>query len=114
MDDNRSHDPQTYAVFLYPEALETLGEAIKPYMHEGRNGPHLLCNAIDTGGALIQMTMDARTSDGEPVQMQLMLPGSMVRMIVSARSDEVFGFSPRVPVPAGKLPPVGEDEPKTG
>ena len=105
-------DTQAYAVFLYDKALETLGDAIKPYLHEGKGGPHVLCREIDAGGALTEMTLDAQTSAGEPVQMQLMVPTSMVRMIISARSDETFGFGPRMPVPAGQLPPVSEEKPE--
>ncbi|GAA5076822.1 hypothetical protein [Lysobacter panacisoli] len=99
---------QGYAVFLYPQALEVLGAAIRPYMQDGPHGPHVLCRAIDTGGALIEMTLEARTVEGHAVEVELMIPANMVRMIVSARSDGVFGFGPRV-MPqeaAGTLPPM--------
>jgi hypothetical protein len=37
-----------------------------------------------------------------------MVPGSMVRMIVSAHGDEQFGFQPRFGgAPVQTLPPVG-------
>ncbi len=100
---------QGYAVFLYPQALEILGEAIRPYLHDGPHGPHVLCSAIDTGGALIEMTLQGRTGDGQAVEIELMIPSNMVRMIVSARSDGAFGFGPRVyPAQASptSLPPV--------
>lgn len=84
-----------YAVFLFPQALEVLGEAIKPYLLDGAAGPHVLCREIDTAGALIEMTLEMQTSEGRPVSLELMVPTSMVRMIVSARSDEAFGFGPR-------------------
>lgn len=86
-------DTNGYAVYFFPPALEALGEAIKPYLVEGPHGAHVLCREIDTGGSLIEMTLDGRGS-GEPVQVELMVPASMVRMIVSARSDESFGFGP--------------------
>ncbi|MEG3792210.1 hypothetical protein V1318_18990 [Lysobacter sp. CCNWLW3] len=84
-----------YAVFLFPQALEALGEAIKPYLLDGPAGPHVLCREIDTAGALIEMTLEMQTSEGRPVSLELMVPTSMVRMIVSARSDGAFGFGPR-------------------
>ncbi|SFK78554.1 hypothetical protein [Lysobacter sp. cf310] len=84
-----------YAVFLFPQAMEALGEAIKPYLLDGPAGPHVLCREIDTAGALIEMTLEMQTSEGRPVSLELMVPTSMVRMIVSARSDEAFGFGPR-------------------
>ena len=98
-----------YAVFLYPQALEILGEAIRPYLHDGPHGPHVLCGAIDTGGALIEMTLQGRTAEGQDVEIELMIPTGMVRMIVSARSDAVFGFGPRVYAPepgTSALPPA--------
>ena len=86
-----------YAVFFFPQALEALGEAIKPYLIDGPTGLHVLCREIDTGGALIEMTLDGQTADGRPMQIDLMVPQSMVRMVVSARDDGLFGFAPRAP-----------------
>ncbi len=84
-----------YVVFFFPPALEALGEAIKPYLADGPAGAHVLCKEIDTAGALVEMTLEAHTADGKPAQIELMVPASMVRMIVSARSDDSFGFGPR-------------------
>ena len=39
-----------YAVFFFPQALEALGDAIKPYLVEGQGGLHVLCREIDTAG----------------------------------------------------------------
>ncbi len=86
-----------YVVFFFPQALESLGEAIKPYLVEGPPEPHLLCREIDTGGALVEMLIEGTTPEGKIVQVELMVPGSMIRMIVSARSDGAFGFRPRLP-----------------
>ena len=97
-----------YAVFFFPQALEALGDAIKPYLQDSPAGPHLVCKEIDTGGALLEMTLEGMTSDGRAVQLELMVPGSMVRMIVSSQSDGSFGFGPRVAAsPVQDLPPVG-------
>lgn len=88
-----------YAVFFFPPALEALGEAIKPYLVEGPAGAHVLCKEIDTAGALIEMTLEAQAADGRTALVELMVPGSMVRMIVSAHSDGSFGFGPRKATP---------------
>ena len=96
-----------YAVFFFPQALEALGDAIKPYLQDSPAGPHLLCREIDTGGALIEMTLEAVTTEGRSVQLELMVPGSMVRMIVSSQSDGNFGFGPRVQPVAAVLPAAG-------
>ena len=96
-----------YAVFFFPQALEALGDAIKPYLQDGPMGPHVICNEIDTGGALLEMTIQGVTTDGKAVMLELMVPGSMVRMVVSSQSDATFGFGPRIPVPVTELPAVG-------
>jgi hypothetical protein len=96
-----------YAVFFFPQALEALGDAIKPYLQDGPMGPHVICNEIDTGGALLEMTIQGVTSEGKAVMLELMVPGSMVRMVVSSQSDATFGFGPRIPVPVTMLPAVG-------
>ena len=98
-----------YAVFFFPQALEALGDAIKPYLQDGPMGPHVLCNEIDTGGALLEMTIQGLTTDGKTVMLELMVPGSMVRMVVSSQSDASFGFGPRIPIPEA-VPGSGDGE----
>ena len=105
------NDLNGYAVFFFPQALEALGDAIKPYLQEGKAGPHLLCREIDTGGALVEMTLDGRTPQGQQVDLELMVPTSMVRMIVSARGEEAFGFGPRT---AAVAPVVEEADAQAG
>lgn len=113
------NDSNGYAVFFFPNALDTLGEAIKPYLQDGPAGPHVPCREVDTGGSFIEMTLEGRTADGRDMALELMVPGAMVRMIVSARSDGSFGFYDRnrplvvmmepgiTPVPEpGTMPPA--------
>ncbi|MGQ4583115.1 hypothetical protein [Lysobacter sp. F60174L2] len=95
-------DNNGYAVFFYPKALEALGAGIQPYLQEGAAGTHIVCREVDTGGALIRMTIDARTTAGETIALELLVPTSMVLMIVSARTDEAFGFGPRIAVDAAR------------
>ncbi len=96
-----------YAVFFFPPALEALGDAIKPYLQDSPSGPHVLCNEIDTGGALLEMTIQGVTRDGGSVMLDLMVPTSMVRMIVSSQNDASFGFGPRVAEAMVSMPLVG-------
>lgn len=84
-----------YAVFFFPPALEVLGDAIKPYLQDGPSGPHVPCREVDTAGAFIEMTLEGRTPEGREMALELMVPGNMVRMIVSVRSDGAFGFHDR-------------------
>src|SRR3546814_6392557 len=101
------NDSNGYAVFFFPQALEALGDAIKPYLQESPAGAHVVCNEIDTGGALVEMTLHGHDSQDRDVALELMVPTSMVRMIVSTHSDETFGFGPHV---AAKPEPVRSEE----
>lgn len=103
------NDSSGYAVFFFPQALEALGEAIKPYLQDGPAGAHVLCNEVDTGGALLEMTLHGRSVEGRDMALELMVPTSMVRMIVSTRSDGLFGFASHAPDKAEPvaLPVVG-------
>ena len=89
------NDSAGYAVFFFAPALEALGDAIKPYLQDGPVGPHVPCREVDTGGAFTEMTLQGQAPDGRPIALELMVPGNMVRMIVSAHSDNEFGFYDR-------------------
>ena len=43
-----------YAVFFFPQALEALGDAVKPYLTGQAEGPHIFCKEIDTAGAFTE------------------------------------------------------------
>ena len=100
-----------YAVFFFPNAIEALGEAIKPYLQDSPGGPHILCRDIDVGGALAQLTLEGRTTDGRELDLELMFPTNMVRMIVSARTDPAFGFGPRTAVAPAQAPVIDDEAP---
>ena len=93
--DDVMNDNSGYAVFFFPNALEALGEAIKPYLQDGPLGPHVPCREVDPSGAFIEMTLEGQTTQGQKVALDLMVPGNMVRMIVSAHGDNEFGFHAR-------------------
>ena len=102
-----------YAVFFFPNAIEALGEAIAPYLQDSPGGPHILCRDIDVGGPLTQLTLEGRTTDGRNLDLELMFPTNMVRMVISARTDPAFGFGPRTAVAAAAVadqPPLVDDE----
>ena len=101
------NESEGYAVFFFPQALEALGEAIKPYLVEDAAGAHVLCREIDTSGALVEMTLHGTTQGGKQVEVELMVPSGMVRMIVSMHSDDAFGFGRHIEEPRMALPVVG-------
>jgi hypothetical protein len=106
------NDTNGYAVFFFPQALEVLGDPIRPFLQEGPAGPHVACTTIDTGGAFIEMTLDGRTTEGREVSLELMVPSSMVRMVVSTQSEAMFGFGLRdssaMPVALPVIGPAAE------
>lgn len=81
-----------YAVFFHPAALEALGDPIKPYLSESPYGPHVVCREIDSGGAFFEMTLEGRNAQDQTIEVELMVPTAMVRMVISTHSDEGFGF----------------------
>jgi hypothetical protein len=85
-------DQRLYAVFIHHGALEALGEPIKPYLTNGPHGPHVVCREIDSGGAFFEMLLEGTGADGRPIELELMIPSSMVQMVVSTHSDGAFGF----------------------
>lgn len=85
---------RTYAVFLHPQALEALGPVITPYMSESPAGAYLACAEVDSGGALFEMTLIGRDSAGRPVEVDLMVPAGMIKLVISIRRDDDFGFGP--------------------
>ena len=104
-------DTTGYAVFFFPQALEALGEAIKPYLLERPGGD---ARAVPRDRHRRRLHRDDTRRPGRRRQgsssCELMVPSAMVRMIVSARSDEAFGFGPRIAAAAmASLPPVGAD-----
>lgn len=100
-----------YAVFLFEQAWDALGDAIKPYVQEGPSGPHIPCHVVDTGGAFVEMTLPAKDEKGAAAEVELMIPMAMVRMIVSMHSDIAFGFARRREPRQNALPVVGPTAP---
>lgn len=94
-------DIASYAVFIHAGALEALGEAIKPYLSDGPQGPHLTCKEIDSGGTFFEMVVASHAADGAPVDVELMIPAAMVRLVISMHSEGAFGF--RHPLRTTKL-----------
>jgi hypothetical protein len=84
-----------YAVYFHANALEALGEAINPYLTQGPNGPHIVCNDIDTGGVLCEMNVCGKNADGKDIETEVMVPVAMIRMVLQiASGDGLFGFAP--------------------
>lgn len=106
-------EPETgYVVYLYDSSLETLGDAIEPYLQEHPSGKRICCREIDSGGSFFEMVLDRNAAGDAAAEIELIIPSNMVRMVVSTRDEEAFGFSRRrAPAPVASLPVVGPDAP---
>lgn len=102
---------ECYAVFLHDSSMEALGDAITPYLRDDPRGRHVCCRAVDTAGGFVEMTIDAQTDDGSRAEVEVIVPSNMVKLIVSMRSDGVFGFAVRGSIASGQLPVVGPGAP---
>src|SRR5436190_13525937 len=71
-----------YAVYFHTNALEALGDGIKPYLTQGPNGPHIVCNDLDTGGTLCEMNVCGKNADGKDIETEVMVPVAMIRLVV--------------------------------
>ena len=85
----------SYAVFLFPQAIEVLGDAIKPYLSEGPTGAHIVCTSVDASGGFFEVSVPGRDREGNDVVAQLMLPNAFIKFVVSLHNDQSFGFSVR-------------------
>ena len=97
---------RTYAVFLYPPALEALGPIITPYLSESPGGQYLAAAEVDSGGALFEVTLIGKDGEGRPVEVDLMVPSGMIKLVISIRRDGDFGFGPHVPDIVAAPPPT--------
>ena len=81
-----------------PQIDVALGGIIAPYLQHEGGEPRLLCREVDTGGALIELTVMLPNEEGGEMEVELMMPGNMVRMIVSVKHDGRFGFGRKAEV----------------
>ncbi|MBS0215385.1 MAG: hypothetical protein JSR50_06455 [Proteobacteria bacterium] len=96
-------DTTGYDVYLFPNAIEALGDAGKPYLKDGPGGSHFSCKDVDTSGILTEMTLDA----GDGKEVEVMIPTNMVRMIVSnSGTAGEFGFGRRGATVEPGIPPA--------
>lgn len=101
-------DDTEYAVYLHPGALESLGEAITPFLTQGPHGPHLLCTEIDTGGALCEMCVQSPGTEGGRQCSEVMIPIAMIRLVLSVGvAGDRFGFRQRARTEPGPDTPAG-------
>ena len=92
-------DDQSYAVFLYPQALAPIEPTLKPYLHLGESGRHLVCSRVDASGSLFEMTLAGRDAQGNAVELEVMVQHAAVMLVLSLRADRGIGFAADAPAP---------------
>ena len=92
-------DPDTYAAYFFPQALEALGDPVKPYVTDPDTAPYILCEEIDTAGAFVELTVQSVDAQGTVQMVELMVPTNMVKLVVSRPSSGRFGFRPNAAQP---------------
>lgn len=85
-------EAQYYAVFLFPQALESVGSAIEAYLRPGPPDTHLIAKQIDAGGPLFGMILPAHGPQGQIIEIEIMVPHNFVRLVMSVRDEQAFGF----------------------
>ena len=85
-------DTPNYAVFLFPQALEALGDPVKPYVRDQPMGPHIVCAEIDASGPFFEMKLAGQGAQGQALELVLMIPSSMVRLVMSMHGEHEIGF----------------------
>ena len=87
-------EQRIYAVYFHIASLDVLGDAITPYLTDAPEGKHLRCKEIDSAGGFFQASLAGTSADGKPLDVDLLVPSSMIRLVVSASSSEIeFGFT---------------------
>ena len=86
-------EQRIYAVYFHTQSLDVLGEAIKPYLTDAPEGKHLRCKEIDNVGGFFQVALAGTGADGKPLDVDILVPSNMVRLVLSASGAEIeFGF----------------------
>jgi hypothetical protein len=95
------NDTTSFAVFLFPQAIETLGAVIKPYLTDAPAvGQHIVCSEVDSAGALFTLTVQGHNQEGKAVEAELMMPHAFIKLVVSLHSEHGFGFGAREKAPS--------------
>jgi hypothetical protein len=100
-----SNEQPSVAVLFFPQAVEAIGGALGGHLRDGEQlGPHVLCRQVNSNGPYFEMTFEGRDGAGNEVEMQVMVPHGYIRLVMSVRGDDRFGFARFRP--GGVVPPA--------
>ena len=82
-------------VLLVDDAYSILGEAIAPYVKEGRFGKYIYCTSAVQNGNFIDMTFKPEQCDVSVKDtMVISVPLHLVKFMATGRKSLPVGFSP--------------------
>lgn len=101
-----STEPQTgrYSVYLVDKAADALGPIVAPFLKKDDSGDHFIASEVDTGGSFCELTLHGQSAEGTPLNVEIMIPMGMIRLIISDTLQERIGFQAREPA---KIPVAG-------
>lgn len=82
----------SFAVLLFKEAQETLGDAIKPFQISGPFGVFIPCRSVDTTGQLCLLLIDTQRVGGTDLSVEIQIPYSMIKLVIATEREEHVGF----------------------
>ncbi len=89
-----SNEHPSVAVLLFPQAVEAIGGALGGHLRDSEQlGPHVLCRQVNSNGPYFEMIFEGKDPAGAEVEMQVMAPHGYVRLVMSVRGEDSFGFA---------------------
>ena len=81
-------EERDWGVVHTDDAINELGEDIKPYLTEGQHGLYLYCKDVDMSQPYLHMVADYRGQDCEPFELEIYVPHHYVKLIASSAKQE--------------------------
>ena len=86
----RATDYRTRGMPSTPKRCSSIATSL-PNSPEGK---HLRCKEIDSAGGFFECELAGSGPDGKPLDVDMLVPSSMIRLVVSVSGNEIdFGFS---------------------
>lgn len=99
-----SNENPSVAVLLFPQAVEAIGGALGGHIRDGDLGPHILCRQVNANGPYFEMLFDGQDAAGRSVEMEVMVPHGYIRLVMSVRGEDSFGFARMRQVKTSEVP----------
>jgi len=85
-------EESVWGVILTDDAINELGEDIKPYLTEGQHGLYLFCKDVDMSQRYLHIVAEYQEPDCEPCELEIYVPHHYVKLIASSTDKNKIGF----------------------